>query len=157
MLLFSTPSCELAPFCLLTGSPSPFSPFPVWNKYHTGVFIHTLCTGNKGGGGGDRGPQTDKHLPPSTFIGKFLEKLTFWVWCLHRFWSLLVPISGMFSLCSELRQWAVLRTRYAALSSASQRHLSPWYSFVSEILTASVLMGILQHGEIFLFWCIFIV
>jgi hypothetical protein len=26
-----------------------------------------------GGGGGDRGPQTDKHLPPSTFTGKFLR------------------------------------------------------------------------------------
>jgi hypothetical protein len=27
------------------------------------------CVCNGGGGGGDRGSQTDKHLPPSTFTG----------------------------------------------------------------------------------------
>jgi hypothetical protein len=26
------------------------------------------------GGGGDRGPHTDKHLPPSTFTGQFFKK-----------------------------------------------------------------------------------
>ncbi len=32
--------------------------------------IHTVC--NEGGGG--RGHQTDKHLPPSTFTGQFIIK-----------------------------------------------------------------------------------
>jgi len=26
-------------------------------------------------GGGDRGPETDKHMPPSTFTGQFLRKV----------------------------------------------------------------------------------
>jgi hypothetical protein len=36
------------------------------------TYNSTVCTG--GGGLGDRGPQTDKHLPPSSFIGIFLRK-----------------------------------------------------------------------------------
>jgi hypothetical protein len=34
-----------------------------------------------------RGPQTDKHLPPSIFTGQFLreKKPTFMVWCLYRY------------------------------------------------------------------------
>jgi hypothetical protein len=36
-----------------------------------GVRIHTVC---KGGGVGVRGPQRDKHLPPSTFTGQFWRK-----------------------------------------------------------------------------------
>jgi hypothetical protein len=51
----------------------PPSPFPCVNKYRpTEVCVHTVCNG---GGGGDRGPQTDKHLPsPSTFTSQFLRK-----------------------------------------------------------------------------------
>jgi hypothetical protein len=32
------------------------------------------CVPGRGGGLGDRGPQTDKHLPPSSFIGLFFKK-----------------------------------------------------------------------------------
>ncbi len=58
---------------LWTSAPLTFSlvhlspPLPCVNKY-SGTCIHTVC--NKGGGRGS-GPQTDKHLPPSTFTGNF--------------------------------------------------------------------------------------
>ncbi len=32
-----------------------------------------------------RGSQTDKLLPPSTFIGQFLRKADIMVWCLYRY------------------------------------------------------------------------
>ncbi len=54
-------------FSLVHLSP-PLGFFPVWIKYR-GTCIHTVC--NRGGG--DRGPLTDKHLPPSTFTGQFLH------------------------------------------------------------------------------------
>ncbi len=44
-------------------------PLPCENKYR-GTCILTRCNG----GGGGRGPQTHKHLPPSTFTGLFLRK-----------------------------------------------------------------------------------
>jgi hypothetical protein len=43
-----------------------------------------VTTPNKNLGG--EGPQTDKHLPPSTFNGQFLRKgSTLSVWCLFRY------------------------------------------------------------------------
>ncbi len=52
----------------LTFSPTYLPPpFPVWIS--TKVCIHTVFKG-----GGDMGPQTDKHLSPSTFTGQFLRK-----------------------------------------------------------------------------------
>ncbi len=50
-----------APSNLLTGSPTPLPPFPVWIS--TGVSIHTVS--NRGWG-----PHTDKHLPPSKIFNK---------------------------------------------------------------------------------------
>ncbi len=40
------------------------------NSMETGTCIHTVFKW----GGGDRESQTDKHLPPGTFTGKFLRK-----------------------------------------------------------------------------------
>ncbi len=62
----------------------PPPPLPCVNKYmgHS-VCIHTVC--NKRGGGMGSGPQTDKHLPPSTFTGQFVRKPTFRVWRLYRY------------------------------------------------------------------------
>jgi hypothetical protein len=60
-----TPLVILRPSNLLTGSSTPS--LPCVNKYSgVHVFIQE--------GGGDRGPQTDKHLPPSAFTGQFLRK-----------------------------------------------------------------------------------
>ncbi len=50
----------------------------------TGVHVCIQCV--RGGGGGNRGAQTDKHLPPNTFTGQFFKKsrhLGFW--CLYRY------------------------------------------------------------------------
>jgi hypothetical protein len=70
---YMNPSCELAPIYLLTGLPTPPPhTFPVWVSTKVYVFIQCVT------GGGDRGPQTDKHLPPSTFTGKFLRKADIW-------------------------------------------------------------------------------
>jgi hypothetical protein len=41
-------------------------------KKYRGTCIHTVC--NSGRGVGDRGPQTDKHLPPNTFTGQLFRK-----------------------------------------------------------------------------------
>jgi hypothetical protein len=63
---------NLRPSNLLTGSPTyPPSALPCVSV-STGVCIHTVCSGR--GKGEDRRPHTDKHLPPSTFIGTFLRK-----------------------------------------------------------------------------------
>jgi hypothetical protein len=70
MLVFSTPLMNKRPSNLLTGSPTPPPP-PFVNTYRRVYCIHTVCNG---GGGADRGSQTDKHVPPSTFTGKFLRK-----------------------------------------------------------------------------------
>jgi hypothetical protein len=56
-------------FSMVHLPPSP--PLPCVNNYR-GTCIHTMC--NKGGGWGDPGPRTDKHLPPSTFTGQLLRK-----------------------------------------------------------------------------------
>ncbi len=48
---------------------SPPLPFPLWISTGLHVFIQCVT-----GGGGDRGLQTEKHLPPSTFTGQFLRK-----------------------------------------------------------------------------------
>ncbi len=53
------------------------------NKYR-GTCIHTVY--NRGRG--DRGPQTDKHLPPSTFTGQFLRKADIWVGVFIDTWSM---------------------------------------------------------------------
>ncbi len=58
-------TCAHLTFSLIHLPPLP--PFPVWIS--TGICIHTACNGV-----GDRGPQTDKHLPPSTFTGQYLRK-----------------------------------------------------------------------------------
>ncbi len=75
-------------FSLIHLSPPP-SPCVGVNKYR-GKGIHTVC--NRGGG--DRGPQTDKHLPPSTFTGQF--------WCLRRY-----LIHGPWSWTADLNWWEV--------------------------------------------------
>jgi hypothetical protein len=69
MLVFSAPLVNYRPSNLLSGSPTPSPPLPCVNKCRE--CIHTMCTR---GGGGDRGYQTDKYLPPSTFTGQFLRK-----------------------------------------------------------------------------------
>ncbi len=79
MLVFSTPSAP--PTFSLVHLPSP--PFPVWISI--GVCIHTVC--NRGGGG-DRGPQTDKHLPPSILTGQNLGFGVFidiWFMVFHKY------------------------------------------------------------------------
>jgi hypothetical protein len=54
------------------GASSKFSTNSQETDYSAGVCIHTA--GTMGGGGeGDPGPQTDKHLPPSIFIGQLLR------------------------------------------------------------------------------------
>jgi hypothetical protein len=67
MMVFSTPLVYWRPSNLLTDSSTP-PPFPVWISTGVHVFIQPAT------GGRDRGPQTDKHLPPSTFTGQFLRK-----------------------------------------------------------------------------------
>ncbi len=73
---------------LLTSAPLTFSlvnlpPSPLPYAISTGVHVFIQCVI---GGGGDRGPQTDKHLPPSIFTGQFLRKADiFRVWCLYRY------------------------------------------------------------------------
>jgi hypothetical protein len=59
------PKCRLY---LLTGSPPPPPPLPCVNKYRV-MYSYSVKQGGR-----DRGPQTDKHLPPSTFTGKFFRK-----------------------------------------------------------------------------------
>jgi hypothetical protein len=54
------------PFLSPSGSSTPL---PCGNKY-SGIYSFIQCVM----GGGDRGPQTDNHLPPSTFTGQFLNK-----------------------------------------------------------------------------------
>ncbi len=69
MLVFSAPLVNQRPSNLVTGSLNPSS-LPCVNKY-TGMYSNSVLQG----GGRDqvgRGPQTDKHLPLSTFTGQFL-------------------------------------------------------------------------------------
>jgi hypothetical protein len=64
MLLFSTPLvnyCATLTFSLVHLPPPPL---PCVNKYGEYVFIHCIT------GGG----VSDRHLPPSTFTGRFLRK-----------------------------------------------------------------------------------
>ncbi len=68
MLVFSTPLVNQRPANLLTGSSTPPSPAPLpcVNKYRGFMYSYSVQRG-----GGDGGPKTDKHLPPSTFTGHF--------------------------------------------------------------------------------------
>ncbi len=47
------------------------------------LVFSTPLVNQRGWGEGIR-PQTDKHLPPSTFTGKFFRKADIRVWCLYR-------------------------------------------------------------------------
>ncbi len=103
MVVFSTPLVKYCPSNLLTGSPPP--PVPVWISTGICIYTvcnrgwrgsgcvesiyrsYTLCIWpdskptkllyhpkqktNKEG----RGPQTDKHLPPSPFTGQYIRKV----------------------------------------------------------------------------------
>ncbi len=107
MLVFSTPLVNKRSSNLLTGSPPPVPPFPLWIS--TGVCIFTVCNKGKEGSGclesiyrsctlcisPDSDPskllyrprehQTDKHLPPGPLTGQLLRKPTFRVWCLYSY------------------------------------------------------------------------
>jgi hypothetical protein len=92
MLVFSTPLCELCPSNLLFGSPPPPPPPCVklhkvcdWQgvgvssplgdhilyltRFRTYKIVRLPQTKNEE----ERGPQTDKHLPQSTFTGKLFK------------------------------------------------------------------------------------
>jgi hypothetical protein len=121
MLVFLTPLVKYCSSNLLTSSPPPSSPlFPVrlstglcfiqyvtmgggggrvvWRAY-TGVIRcvfdqipnlqNCFTTPNKNPGG--RGPQTDKHLPPSPFTGQFLRKAD-----IYAYKDPLTPLRGLY-------------------------------------------------------------
>ncbi len=46
-------------------------------------------------GGWGRGPQTDKHLPPSTFTGQLLRKAEFRVWCHYGYLAHALPAHNL--------------------------------------------------------------
>jgi hypothetical protein len=80
MLVFPT-SFVTRRYNLLTGSPTPLPPF-LCEQVQGYVLIQCV----KGGGGGDRGPKTDKYLPPSTFTDQFIRKADIYmVWCFYRY------------------------------------------------------------------------
>jgi hypothetical protein len=85
------------------------------------VFIQSVRRGE----GGDRGPQTDKHLPASTFTGKFFKKnrhLGFGI--LIDFWSMCR--SNIFSnfLSRDLDFWNLLAL-YNGSGSFADLYLGP--------------------------------
>ncbi len=70
MSVFTTPPVNQRPSNLLTGSHN-VPPLPPSLCEEVQGYVFGQCVT---GGGGDREPQTDKHLPTSTFTGKVLRK-----------------------------------------------------------------------------------
>jgi hypothetical protein len=72
MLVFRPSFVNCCPSNLLSGSTLPPPPLPCVNKFI--VYIYTVCKEGGGGKGGvymGFGPQSDKHLPQSSFTGQY--------------------------------------------------------------------------------------